>query len=190
MNAVSDADARPCYVIDTTVSRFTVQAFAGGILSALGHNPKFVARDFTGEVSFDPNVPNGASLTMNLRPSSLTLADDVSDSDRRTMERTMHDDVLEDSKYTEIVYRCPKASARPVGGGQFEVALNGELTLHGVTRPQTISAKVSSTGTLLRAFGAFTVRQSEYGIKLVSVAGGTLKVKDELKCTFDITGRR
>ena len=30
------------------------------------------------------------------------------------------------------------------------------------------------------------LRQTDFGIKLVSVAGGTLKVKDELKCAFDI----
>jgi hypothetical protein len=38
----------------------------------------------------------------------------------------------------------------------------------------------------MRAKGAFTLKQSSFGIKPVSVAGGTIKVKDELKFTFDI----
>ena len=187
---VSDAGPSPRYIIDPKVSRFTVQAFVGGMLSAFGHNPKFVARDFTGEVTFSPDAPDEASLTMRMRAASLTLVDEVSEGDRRTIERTMHDEVLEDSRFSEIVYHCPKASARPVGAGQFEVALNGELTLHGVTRPKPITAKLSVTGTLLRAFGEFTVRQSDYDIKPVSVAGGSMKVKDELNCTFDISARR
>ena len=40
--------------------------------------------------------------------------------------------------------------------------------------------------TVFRAQGAFSLKQSDYGIKPVSVAGGTIKVKDELRFTLDI----
>ena len=43
---------------------------------------------------------------------------------------------------------------------------------------------------LLRAFGEFSVWQSDYHIKLISIGGGTLKLKDELKLKFDIGARR
>ena len=43
---------------------------------------------------------------------------------------------------------------------------------------------------MLRANGEFSVRQTDYGIKPVSVAGGALKLKDELKCSFDIVARK
>jgi len=79
---------------------------------------------------------------------------------------------------------------RPVDDAQFEVKLSGKLTMHGVTRSQPIVAKLSVTGTILRAVGGFTIRQSDYDIKPVSFAGGSLKVKDELECTFDIVARR
>jgi polyisoprenoid-binding protein YceI len=186
----SPSSDRSRYVIDPTASRFTVQAFSAGMLSPFGHDPKFVARDFTGDVSFDPDSPSEASLTMTMRGASLTLVDDVSAHDRRTIERTMHEDVLEDATYPEIAYRCPNATARPIGPSQLEVALHGELSLHGVTRPQPIIAKLSATNTVVRAVGEFTVRQTDYGIKPVSVAGSMLKVKNELKCSFDITARR
>ena len=45
-------------------------------------------------------------------------------------------------------------------------------------------------GDILRANGEFTLRQTDYRIKLASVAGGALKLKDELKFTFDIVARR
>jgi hypothetical protein len=40
------------YVFDKNASRFTVQAFATGMLSAFGHNPMIGIRDFAGEVQF------------------------------------------------------------------------------------------------------------------------------------------
>jgi hypothetical protein len=49
---------------------------------------------------------------------------------------------------------------------------------------------VYAGGESLRANGEFTVRQTDYRIKLVSVAGGALKLKDELKFQFDIVATR
>jgi len=43
---------------------------------------------------------------------------------------------------------------------------------------------------MLRANGEFPLSQRAYRIKPVSVAGGALKLKDELKCTFDIVARK
>ena len=74
--------------------------------------------------------------------------------------------------------------------GAIQVTLNGNLTLHGVTRPLPLTAQVMLSGDMLRASGEFSVLQSDYGITLVSVAGGALKLKDELKFTFDIVARK
>jgi hypothetical protein len=43
---------------------------------------------------------------------------------------------------------------------------------------------------MLRASSDFTLNQTDYNIKLVSVAGGTLKLKDELKFSFEIVARK
>jgi hypothetical protein len=45
-------------------------------------------------------------------------------------------------------------------------------------------------GDTLRSQGEVTLRQTDYGIKPVSVAGGTLKLKDDVKVTFDVLARR
>ncbi len=179
------------FVIDTVVSRFTVRAFAGGMLSALGHNPTFAVRDYNGEVVFDSEALTTASLVVKVRAASLSLVDNVSQSDRKTIEKTMQDEVLESAIHPEITFVSEKASLTPAaGGGQFSVSLNGKLTLHGVTEPLLISARVAVTGNMLRAFGEFTIGKSEYRIKPVSVGGRMLKVKDELLCTFDIVAKR
>ena len=50
--------------------------------------------------------------------------------------------------------------------------------------------RVGVDGDNLRANGNFSILQSDYGIRLVSVAGGALKVKDELKISFDVNAKK
>lgn len=40
-----------------------------------------------------------------------------------------------------------------------------------------------------RASGKFPLRQSDYGIKPISVAGGALRAKDKLKFNFEMVAR-
>jgi hypothetical protein len=62
--------------------------------------------------------------------------------------------------------------------------------MHGVTNSQTIPVRVASFGSMLRASGDFSLDQTDYNIKLVSVAGGALKLKNELKFSFEIVARK
>lgn len=170
------------------MSKFTVRAYAAGMLSALAHNPTFAVRQYEGEATIDPDSGAGASLTLNIVASSLELVDDVSRRDRDEIERIMREQVLEVTKYPTISYDSPASAttATRVGDGQFDVVMSGNLTLHGDSRRQPVNARcIAGVGTL-RAFGDFPVRQTEYGIRLVTAAAGAIKIKDELKCTFDI----
>jgi polyisoprenoid-binding protein YceI len=102
----------------------------------------------------------------------------------------MYDDDLDVRGYPEIDYECSKVTGRSVGTWRIWLSLNGELTLNGVTRPQSVSATLMVDEKRLRASGEFSLKQSDYQIKLVSAMGGALKVKDELRCTFDIVAER
>ena len=102
----------------------------------------------------------------------------------------MQEDVLESDSFPEIVYECSRVSASKTGEGLYWVALNGELTLHGVTLNQSVSARVSTNGQSLKATGEFSVRMSDYEIRPVSSVGGTVKLKDELKLSFAISARQ
>ena len=178
------------YAIDPGISRFTVRAFASGMFSAFGPNPTLAIRDFEGEARFSPDALDEAGLVIRIKASSLAMTDNMSDKDRRELELTLNQDVLETSRYPEISFESTKVSVSKAGDGQFFVNVVGALTLHGVSNTQAVSAQISLTGDMLRAHGEFSVLQSAYGIQPVSVAGGALKVKDELKCSFDIVGRK
>jgi len=178
------------YVADMRASQFTVQVFSGGVLSAFGHSPTIAIRDFTADAEVNPESPEPASLKVVIQAASLSVKGDISDKDRREIERMMQQEILEISSYPEIVYECSRVTASKSGEGQYSVTLNGELTMHGVTRPQPVPARVALSGDSLRAFGTFTLLQTDYDLRLASVAGGVLKVKDELKFSFNILARK
>jgi polyisoprenoid-binding protein YceI len=160
------------------------------MLSALGHNPTIAIRDFTGEVSFDPSAPEQGTLRVEIQADSLEVTDDIKSRDRKEMEITMNEKVLEVSKYPTIIFESKATSAKQLTEGRFQVNLNGTLSLHGATGTVPVAAQVTLLGDMLRAFGEFSILQRDYGISLVSVAGGTLKLKDELKFAFDIVARK
>jgi len=178
------------YIVEAHLSRFTVQAFAGGLLSAFAHNPKFAIRGISSDVRLDPDDLGSARLHLEIRADSLELLDQVSDKDRREIERVMRGEALEAAVFPTIVFESTRVSATRIADGQYSLTLEGDLSLHGVTRRLTVPARVSFTSNTLRAFGEFSLRQTDYGIKLVAVAGGAIKVKDDLKFSFDLVARK
>jgi polyisoprenoid-binding protein YceI len=178
------------YVIDGRASRFTVRAFATGLLSAMGHNPTIGIRDFSGEVRFNPDKMDAGSFRLVVKTSSLSVQDDISDKDRREIERLMNQEVLETATFSEILYDARSIAVTKMSEMLYSAALQGDLTLHGVTHRQPITARVTLLGRMLRASGDFSLNQTDYNIKLVSVAGGAIKLKDELKFSFEIVARR
>ena len=179
------------YALDAGRSTFTVQAFSTGLLSAFGHNPKIAIRDIQGEVQFvaTGNTLEDPQVHIKIRADTLEVIDDISDKDRREIHRQMYDEVLEVDRFPDILYDCSRVTLSGAGD-RYWAALSGELTLHGETHPLAISARVILTGDILRASGEFSVRQKEFGIAPVTVAGGAIKLKDEIKCRFDIVARK
>jgi polyisoprenoid-binding protein YceI len=178
------------FVVDARSSRFTVQAFATGLLSAMGHSPVIGIRTLSGEVDFDAAALQASGFRLSINANSLSVLDDVSDKDRREIERMMNEQVLEVAKFPEILYQAPSITITKQGEALYSAVLNGSLSLHGVTQNQQLTARVAVFGEMLRASGEFRLRQSDYAIKPISVAGGALKVKDELMFSFEIVARQ
>lgn len=174
------------YKIDSAQSRFIVRAFAGGFLSAFAHDHTIAIKDIGGEANFTYGAVEPASLRLTIKADSLAVTDKIKESDKQKIETTMRDEVLEVSRFPEITFKSNQVNATKTGEGQYQARIAGDLTLHGVTRPLTIGAQLEFGDKTLRAKGGFALKQSSFDIKPVSVAGGTIKVKDELKFTFEI----
>jgi polyisoprenoid-binding protein YceI len=167
-----------------------VQAFGTGILSAMGYNARIGIRTFAGEVDFNAEAAQASGFRLSMQSNSVGVLDDISDKDRREIERMMNEQVLESSKYPEIVYEAPTVSIKHIEGNLYSATLVGTLSFHGVTHNQSIPARIASFDEMVRASGEFTLNQSDYGIKPISVAGGAMKVKDELKFSFEMVARK
>lgn len=175
------------YRIEPGGSRLTVKVTASGPLSAMGHNPTIAVGEYSGEATVLRDNLETATLRVALKADSLTVTDDVSQNDKNDIENRMKQEVLETSHYPEIVFETVAVSPTRLGDALYVVNLMGNLTLHGVRKSQSITCQVSLNDDAIRGYGEFTIKQTDFGIPLVSVAAGALKVKDELKCAFDIT---
>jgi polyisoprenoid-binding protein YceI len=87
-------------------------------------------------------------------------------------------EVLDLAHYPEILFRSDRVE--PLKENEWTV--RGSLSLHGHTHPVTIHV-VRTAG---HYRGRAALKQTDFGITPISVAGGTVKVKDELKIDFDI----
>jgi polyisoprenoid-binding protein YceI len=174
------------YRLDPGLSRFTVQAFAAGMLSFLGHSPTFAVREYSGRLSFAGGTVEGMQLELTVRADSLVLVDQVRDADRREIEETMRRDVLETAAYPEIRYEAAQVAAQTVVPGHQRVRISGRLTLHGVTRPRPVDAELLIFEDGIRLRGGAALLLSDYRIRPVTALGGTIRLKDELRVLFDL----
>jgi polyisoprenoid-binding protein YceI len=93
-------------------------------------------------------------------------------------------EVLDASRHPTITFRI--ASARETAPGRLIVA--GELTLHGRTHQFSVPVNYRRETTGAYFFdGAFKIRQTDFGIKPETAAGGTVKVNDEVEIRFRVS---
>src|SRR5947208_14148570 len=84
-------------------------------------------------------------------------------------ERMLGAEVLDSSRFAQITFESAS-----VERSKDLYVVHGQLSLHGVTRPIVVNVR-SESG---RYKGACTLKQRDYGITPISIAGGTVKVKD------------
>lgn len=185
------ANAIERYRFDPTVSSITAKAYAAGLLSAFGHDPLIGTHSFSGEVRCDAETFANGSLRIEIDTNSLAVVGNVAEKDRTEIERVMREEVLETARYPLIEFESNNVWLSRVRPGRFRARVIGDLVLHGVKKTNLwIDGEVTVEEAGLRAKGEFSLKQSDYQIKLVSVAGGAMKIKDEVKCMFELVARK
>jgi polyisoprenoid-binding protein YceI len=178
------------YLLDDSQSRFTVQAFVSGALSALGHSPTFAIRNFTGEICFATEAIADARVHLKVQAGSLALTDSVSAKDRDEIESRMRQEVLELVAYPEIVFQSTEITPIKIADGWYRLAIAGKLSLHGVTNPHRLDSNLRVMEDEVRLSGDCALLQPAYRIKRVSAVGGMITLKDELKFAFELVARK
>jgi len=166
ISAPSQSSARRSVII--------IRVEKSGIFSAFAHNHTVMAP--VEQAAIDSQRLSAEILVLTAQ---MKVTDpEASDSDRSQIQSTMlGPKVLDAEKYPQIRFR----SSRIEPDGQNYRA-TGALNLHGVDKE--ISFEVS--GDADHYHGKTRLNQSDFGIKPVSIGGGTVKVKDRLEVEFDI----
>lgn len=179
------------YELDASRSKFMAEALAGGLLWFKGHNHLIAVRDFAGEAHLDPDSIPSATLLLTAKAASLEETSDVfTPQQKEIINKELREIVLHPDQFPEIVFQSTGTTGKETGTGQYDLKLNGNLTLHGVTRPIVIPTRVTVSGNELRAVGKFSINRSDYNVKATSAFHGLVRVKNRLKFTFDIVGRK
>jgi len=179
------------YRLDASQSKFAAHAFAGGLLWFKGHDHLVAARDFSGEAQITIDSVNPASLQLVVKSDSMAETNSVfTEQQKQIINKELHDIVLEPAKFPEIVFSSTEVTGESLGNGKYSLKIGGDLSLHGVTRRIVIPAEVVLTGNDLRASGEFSIDRSDYKVKATSAVHGLVRVRNKIKFTFDIVGRR
>jgi polyisoprenoid-binding protein YceI len=165
--------------IDAEKSTLTVSVYKSGLFSALADD--HIVDAPLAEGTIDEVSP--WSVSINVRAADLRVRDpNLSASKRADVQtRMVGPEVLDVEKFQSITFES--TAIQPKGADSWTVA--GRLTIHGQTRAVTFV----TTRTNGRYRGSVAVKQRDFGINPISIAGGTVKVKDEVKVEFDVVAR-
>jgi YceI-like domain len=156
-------------------SAITIRVFKAGLFSGFAHNHLVVAPIAHANVN-----PAGPAAEIMVIAKEMKVTDpDIPEKDRAEIQSTMlGPKVLDPEKFPEIHFKSSRIEQ--TSAQHYRVA--GILELHGVKHEITLEV----TGEPSHYHGATKLKQSEFGIKPISMGGGSIKIKDELELEFDV----
>jgi len=162
--------------IDTHKSTITIHVGKAGLFSAAGHDHWVTAPITSGEIG-DTN-PGSVNFSVDAHRLKVKPDAKVNPEDEAKIQETMQQKVLESEKYPLIQFKS--SSVAQAAKGSWRVT--GQLTLHGVSKSIIVTVKQAGDA----YSGTARIKQSDFGIQPVRVAGGAVKVKNELDIGFNI----
>ena len=160
--------------IDSGKSSVTIRVFKSGLFAGLAHDHTIQAPVATGNIDVQEKSVN---LTFNVADMKV-LDPGESDSNRKDIDTTMKGPkVLDGAQFPTISFA---SSSVKTSGDRTEVT--GTLKLHGASRQITVPVTWQDG----KYTGSLSLKQTDYGITPVKIAGGAVRVKDEITIEFNI----
>jgi polyisoprenoid-binding protein YceI len=186
LNAQEQLPKAGRYAIVPDKSRIEIKAGTSGMLGFMGHGHTIAPKSFNGDIQLTPKEKIPATVSVRIDAASLHEIAEFKPEDKNKIETQMHGEVLETTKYPEITFQSTNIQYKESPGHVFDVQIEGDLALHGVTRKVTVPARVIDDGTNLRATGKFEINRQDYKVETKSAGGGTVKVSKTLEVSFDL----
>jgi len=162
--------------IDAAKSTLTIRVFKSGLFSAFAHDHEIEAPIEKGLIDSSANP----AVQLQIDARKLRVLDPESSADARAeIERTMEGStVLDTGHFPDISYQS--TSVTKTSDAHWQV--RGNLALHGTTHPIAVEVTLRDG----HYVGSASLKQSDFAINPIRIAGGTVKIKDEIKIEFDI----
>ena len=179
------------YNLDASQSKFMANANRSGLFWFKGHSHHLAASDFSGQVEVTPDTITPASLRLVVKAASLhETGADFTEPQKQIINKELKDIVLLPDQYPDISFQSTNVTVKSSTAARYEVKIDGNLTLHGVTKRITIPAVVTLSGNNLRAVGGFSINRDDFNVKATSAFHGLVRVDNDVKFEFDIVGHR
>lgn len=156
--------------LDAASAECLVLTSKEGLLSAIAHDLEIRVTSFVIDVDDDAWRLAARFAARSLRVAGASGA--LSDGDKRTIEGNIVRDVLHAERFPEILFVSDVATA---AGAELRIA--GTLTLHGVARPMTVTARREPGRWVAEA----RLHQPDFGIRPYSAMLGTLRIQPDVQ---------
>jgi len=163
--------------IDTQRSSITIHVGKAGLFAAAAHEHRVDAPIASGTINAVGALPS-VHFTVDARKLLVTPEKGVSEKDQAEIQANMQTKVLESATHPEIVFQSTEVRRNRDDAWK----VSGELKLHGVTRSLTLDVARESGSYV----GTARIKQTDFGIQIIKIGGGVVKVKDELEITFRV----
>ena len=176
--------------IDPARSRASIDVGKAGAFSFAGHTHEVAIPAVNGTVMVEPDAVEHSTVRLEIDAASLKVTGKGDPpKDVPEIQRVMlSDKVLDVDRYPKILFQSTGITVERRTGTTRDLNVAGTLTLHQVARPIRVPIHADLEAETLTASGRFQVKQTDHGIKPVSV-GGVVNVKDALDISFSIVAR-
>jgi len=177
--------------IDPAASRLTIAVGKSGAFSFMAGHTHEVTGPIHGTLDVDDADLSRSRLEVEIAASALKVTEKGEPpGDAEKVQKVMlSEEVLDVAKHPAIAFHTTAIAVKSRQGSKAELVASGELSLHGVTHPIAIPVHAEIGENAVTATATFTVKQTDYGMKPVSVAG-VVAVKDALAITVALSARR
>lgn len=155
---------------------------------------KYITKN--GNVKFEASVPSFEEVAAESKSTSAVFDTSTGDFAALTlmkgfrfkialMEEHFSENYVESDKYPKASFKgkIEDFDASKITASEKTVTITGDLTLHGVTKKVSSTAKISKSGTAYKITGSFTVKPEDFGIEIPKIV--SKKVADKVSVDYN-----
>jgi polyisoprenoid-binding protein YceI len=180
------------YSIDPSASRFVIHVGKTGLLGFAGHEHEVVAPvgHGSGTIARDHLEATSVELAVDAAALRVTGAGEPPEDVPKVQKAMLGPECLDAQRFPRITFVSTGVTSKPgPAGDALDLVVRGTLSVHGQARPVSVPVHLAFATDAVTATGTTKIRQTEFGIKPISVAG-VVNVKDELLIEWHLVWRR